>query len=187
MDKAIEEHSDTELFYLMGEDKATADRAFEELYNRLSSRIYAYCRRFLTDKEEAKDVFQETFIRFYQSAAEQRDMTNVPAFLLKIARNLCVNCKRREKKAISFEDYMVVNFENKEENDELLNLIKRALDLLPDNYREVFVLREYDGLSYNDIADVTGASLSTIKIRLYRAKQKMRKILEPYLADISDT
>ena len=60
-----------------------------------------------------------------------------------------------------------------------------SLDLLPDNYREMFVLREYDGLSYQEISDVTDIPVATIKVRLYRAKKKMRKILAPYLADLS--
>ena len=68
---------------------------------------------------------------------------------------------------------------------QLLNLIKRALDLLPAEYREAFILREYEGMSYSEIAEMIGESLSNVKIRIYRAKQKIREILAPYLADIS--
>lgn len=71
------------------------------------------------------------------------------------------------------------------DKDELLDLITRALDLLPPELREAFVLREYDGLSYAEIADVIGEPLSTVKIRIYRSKQKIREILAPYLADLS--
>lgn len=64
-----------------------------------------------------------------------------------------------------------------------MELITTALELLPEDYREAFVLREYDGLPYNEIAELTGASLATAKIRVFRAKEKLRKILEPYLRD----
>ena len=71
------------------------------------------------------------------------------------------------------------------EKTELLKLITTALELLPDDYRESFVLREYDGLSYQEIAEITNSSMATVKIRLFRAKQKIRDILAPYLADLA--
>lgn len=184
----LENSSDAELFSLLKNEDETAKKAFTILYSRYASRVYAYCRRFLGNKEEAQDVFQETFIRFYQSAKQDREMTNLPAFLLTISRNLCVNAKRKEKSMVDFESVIFPdNNETTNLNDkkELLELIKRALELLPDEYKEMFILREYDGLSYQEIADVTGNSIATVKIRIFRAKQKIREILAPYLSDLS--
>ncbi|MFA5512369.1 MAG: RNA polymerase sigma factor, partial [Candidatus Kapaibacterium sp.] len=101
MRRRFDEYSDAELFYMLCDDKRTAEGAFSELFKRHSPRIYAYCKRFIGNLEEAEDLFQETFIRFHQSASKDRVMTNVPAFLLKIARNLCVNFKKREKQSVS--------------------------------------------------------------------------------------
>jgi RNA polymerase sigma-70 factor (ECF subfamily) len=185
MKKNFDQLGDTELFYLLKSDKATSEKAFAELYARHSARLYAYCRRFLGDKDEAQDVFQETFVRFYQSGTQERLMTNVPAFLLKIARNLCVNSKRRDKNSIAFDDYMAVDDSARSDKSELLDLIKMAIDLLHPEYREIFILREYQGLSYSEIADLTEVSLATVKIRIFRAKQKIREILAPYLSDLS--
>lgn len=177
---------DIELFSMLRGSKAESEKAFSELYARHSSRVYAYCRRFLGNAEEASDVFQDTFCRFYESSKKDREMTNVPAYLLRIAGNLCKNAKRSEKPNIVLEDYMVVKHEgDRHDKDELLNLIKMSLDLLPDNYREMFILREYDGLSYQEISEVTDIPVDTVKVRLYRAKKKLRKILAPYLADLS--
>jgi RNA polymerase sigma-70 factor (ECF subfamily) len=181
----MEEYSDPELFGMLTKDKRTAELAFAELYARHSSRIYAYCRRFLGNKEEAQDVFQETFAKFYECASDDREMTNTPAFLLRIARNLCVNLKKKERSTISFEDYMAVNRDTGKDDDELLELIKMALELLRPEFREMFVLREYEGFSYGEIAEITNESLSTVKIRIYRAKQKIREILKPYMAELS--
>lgn len=181
----MQEHTDIELFALLREEKSVADAAFQELYVRLSPRIYAYCRRVLSDEEHAQDIFQDTFVRFYQSAKQEREMTNVPAFLLRIARNLCLNAKRDTKRVhVEFEEYHSVHHDDPHEKGELLSLITNALELLPDDYREVFVLREYDGLSYADIGDIVGCNESTAKIRSFRAKQKIREILAPYLADL---
>jgi len=185
MSKKIEQMEDEELFALLCQEKDTAEKAFSELYARYSPRVFAYCRRFLSNKEEAQDVFQEAFVRFYQSASENRVMTNVPGFLLRITRNLCVNEIRRNRNNVTFEEYMVTEDNDISDKDELLSLIKRALDLLSPEYREAFILREYEGLSYAEIAEMIGESLSNVKIRIYRAKQKIREILAPYLADIS--
>ena len=111
-------------------------------------------------------------------------MTNVAGFLLKIARNQCMNSVRTQKQTVSFEEYMVGTNSNRLEKDELLNLIKTALELLPPEYKDVFLLREYEGLSYQEIAEVTETPLSTIKVRIYRKKKKIREILQPYTADL---
>ena len=186
MPKSPDQYSDIELFDLLKANAAQAEMAFSELYTRHSSRIYAYCRRILGDPAEAKDVFQDTFLKFYQSAKKTPEMTNVPAYLLKIARNLCLNCIRNNKRSVSFQDYHKLSRDQPHEKTELLQLIGMALELLPQEYREAFVLREYDGLTYNEIAEVTESSLSTVKIRVYRAKQKIREVLAPYLADLEE-
>lgn len=163
-----------------------SERAFMELYRRYSGRVFAYCRRFLGNREDALDIFQETFIRFFESAKEERIMTNVPAFLLRIARNLCLNFKRQSKKMVTIEDYMLYEtYENNSSKDELVGLIKIALAELPDDYREAFILREYDGMTYNEIAEFLGISLALVKIRIFRAKQKLREILAPYISELS--
>ncbi len=185
MAKKFDEYSDTELFYILSENKENAERAFTELFNRYSSRVYAYCRRFLGDRDEAQDVFQETFIKFHQSANKDREMTNVPGFLLTIARNLCMNVKRKEKPNVTLEEYMAGDDDSLvSDKDELLELIKKALELLPDDYREAFVLREYDGLTYEEISKLTNTSLTNVKVRIHRAKLKIKDILQPYLNEL---
>jgi RNA polymerase sigma-70 factor, ECF subfamily len=186
MSKGPDQYSDIELFEQLKLTNAQAEAAFTELYTRHSSRVFAYCRRILGDPSEAQDVFQDTFLRFYQSAKKTEEMTNIPAYLLKIARNLCLNCIRNNKKSVSFEEYHKLSKDPSHEKTELLQLIMMSLELLPFDYREAFVLREYDGLSYAEIAEVVDATLSTVKIRVHRAKQKIREILAPYLVDLSE-
>ena len=186
----MESYSDIELFSFIrvgnDGDRKLSDAAFKELYNRLSPRIYAYCRRVLSDQDVAQDVFQDTFIRFYNSAQQEREMTNVPAFLLRIARNLCLNAKRDggAHHFVEFEDYHSSQRDASMDDKELLNLITKSLDHLPHDYREVFVLREYDGLSYAEIGEIVGCTEATAKIRSFRAKQKIRDVLAPYLQDL---
>jgi RNA polymerase sigma-70 factor, ECF subfamily len=178
-------YGDTDLFLLMQKKDQYHQEAFAELYSRHSPRVFAYCRRYLGSEEAANDVFQESFVRFFKSAESERVMTNVPAFLLRIARNLCVNYLRKEKRHISFEEYMTIpEVKENEDKGELLDLIKEAIASLPEKYREVFVLREYEGLSYIEIAEMTEETVANIKVRIYRAKQKLREILAPYIKEM---
>lgn len=177
---------DAELFYRLSGEKEKAETAFAELYARYGGRVYAYCLRFLGNCDDANDVYQETFIRFFKSAQQERVMTNVLGYLLKIARNLCLNYRRNKKQTIAFEEYQVSVPPRTHENAECMTLIRTALDMLPDEYRDPFVLREYEGLSYAEIADVVGASLSNVKIRIFRAKQKIREILAPYIEELNN-
>jgi len=186
MGQILENLSDEELFRILKLENEESERAFTELYNRYSPYIYAYCRRFLNNKEAAEDVFQDTFLNFHQSSKKLRNMTNAKGYILSIARNLCYNYYRTERMVVSSDDYSSVINEERTENDELLDLIKRAIELMPEEYRELFILREYDGMSYTEIAKITDSNINTVKVKLFRAKQKLRKILEPYINDLSN-
>lgn len=196
--------TDAELYALLRADKPeakpVAERAFGELYRRHAGRINAYCVRVLGSREEASDVFQETFTRFYESAQvpEKREMTNVPAYLLIIARNLCLQHKRNTrsgKTMLHFEDFDLPSAHHSShsqhhshkqlEEAELLSLITTSLELLDFDHREAFVLREYEGFSYEEIADVLKSNGATIRTRVHRAKQKLRYVLSPYLHDLN--
>lgn len=167
---------------LSGKD---AERAFTLLYDRYSSRIHAYCYRIVEDSAHAEDIFQETFIRFFQNAKAGREMRNVPGFLITIARNLCLNHKRDRKVTVAIDDYHFPTSESKNyEQKELLDLIARSLELLDYDHREAFVLREYDGLSYEEVAEIIGTTVTNAKSRAFRAKQKIKAILQPYLKDL---
>jgi RNA polymerase sigma-70 factor (ECF subfamily) len=112
-------------------------------------------------------------------------MDNMPAYLLTIARNLCINYKRNSKITMTFEDYRYYTHDTGYEEKEMLDLIARALETLDFDYREAFILRQYHGLSYKEISKITGDTLSTIKNRVWRAKEKIKKILSPYMEDMS--
>lgn len=175
--------TDGDLFALLP-DRAHRDRAFAELYRRYSPRVFAYCLRVLGDRDTANDAFQDTFTRFYNSARVDREMTNLPAYLLRIARNVCLNEKRGKTSPVDIEDVVLPTYDVPYERKELLQLIASSLELLPAQYREAFVLREYDGMAYAEIASIVGISEETARIRVFRARDKVRQILKPYLVDL---
>jgi len=186
MVRSFKNLSDIELVGILHGSKLDASEAFQVLYDRYSSIVHAYCVRVIGDEDIADDIFQETFIKFYQKVQPDMINTNIPGFLMRIARNLCLNAKRDKKNTVAIEEAeFYVNSSISYEQKELLDLITRSLDLLEDDYREAFVLREYSGLTYEEIAEVTGTSVGNAKSRVFRAKQKIKSILSPYLKEIS--
>ena len=174
-------YSDEDLFRLMGEGRRDA---FAEIYTRYRGRIYAYVLRMIGDRDRADDIFQETFTRIYRHCHEKdHDIARASSYIFTTARNRCLNAIRDRKTTTDVEDYHQIVYQPSYENAELSELVKTSLELLPDHYREAFVLREYDGLSYHEISEITGESLASVKIHIFRAKKKLREILMPYLEE----
>jgi RNA polymerase sigma-70 factor (ECF subfamily) len=189
MRRELSAHSDEALFQLMGSpNRRQAEAAFRELYARYAQRVYGYCARILGSRYDAQDVFQETFLRFWQSAQQERTMTNVPAFLLRIARNLCLNFKRDNRPVAELDEEVYASPTPSPvaevERQEFSTLLHRAMAQLPLEYREALVLREQLGLSYAEIAALVGASESAVKVRVFRAKEKLRQLLAPYIEEL---
>ena len=185
MKENYEKYNDSELFAMMHGKRKESETAFAELYSRYSQRVFSYCLRVLGDKEDAKDVFQESFISFYNSRENYRSLENVFGFLLKTTRNLCLNYKRNRKPSINIDDYKLSTNDIGYEQKELLEIIAQSLELLSIKYKEVFVLRLYHGLNYSEIAKITGSSETSVRNKVWRAKEKLKKILSPYLNEIS--
>jgi RNA polymerase sigma-70 factor (ECF subfamily) len=177
--------SDLELYEMIRGGGGDAERGFKELYRRYAPRIHAYCYKILEDKEEAEDVFQETFVKFYVGIRQERMMTNVSGFIFRIARNLSLNRIRDRAPFEPIEGIEIeVNADHSLEQNELLGLIAGAVELLDLEYREAFVLREYENMSYEEIADIVGCSVANAKSRVFRARQKIRKLLEPNIREL---
>lgn len=185
MRKKYTAYSDKELVQLLGGKEG--EFAFKELYNRYSALVHAYCLRVMNNQELAEDIFQETFIRFHKFINKDRKKTNVPGFLITIARNLCLNHKRDARPTVSMEGMeFPIQQDMSYEKKELLDLINMALELIEYEYREAFVLREYDGMPYKEIAEICGISSGNAKSRVFRAKKKLKEILAPYLKDLTE-
>jgi RNA polymerase sigma-70 factor, ECF subfamily len=181
----VDDTPDLELFRALAGDEPVAQAALTRLYRRYSQRIYTYCRKITSDNHVAEDLLQETFVKLYDSGRQARPVENVPAYLMTIARNLCLSHRARShRQFVPVEDFHLTTRDVPYEQKELLDLIQASLELLPDDYREAFVLREYNGLTYSEIADVIGQSIDVVKVRIFRAKKRLREILAPYLEDL---
>jgi RNA polymerase sigma-70 factor, ECF subfamily len=181
----VKHRSDAELYALLGAEARLRNDAFAEIYERHAHRVFLYCRKFIGEQAQADDIFQETFLLFVRSFEPDRAITNLPAYLLRIARNLCLRYRRdANQRLVSIEGLEIGHVERPMEEEELARLVTSTLDLLPEEQREAFVLQAYSGLSYIEIAEVTGVPVSTVRNRVVRAKHKVREIVSRYYTDV---
>jgi len=167
---------------------------FSEIYDRHSPKIFNFCLRKLNDnRDKASDILQETFISLYNNLKMRSNICSLCNYLLGTARNLCLNYINREQnRTISLdENTNSLQIENyfedicaKIESDDLFAFVLKALHILPDEQREVFELREFTGMKYDEIANVCDIPVSTAKDRAYSAHNKIRKFLSPLIDDL---
>ncbi len=178
--------------------KAGEDAAFEELVRTYSTRLLSVSRRILGSPEEAKDVVQETFLAAFQSLERFRGESSLGTWLSRIAVNQCLMKlrSRRRKPEQSIEDLLPtflpdghqvresalweVSISNEVERNEVHSLVRRAIDRLPASYRTVLLLRDIEELSTEEVAGMLGVTSNTVKVRLHRARQALRTLLEPH-------
>ncbi len=162
-------------------------RLFNELYTQYEKRVFAYCVYVTGDKDQASDVFQEVFIKAYKSLHTVRESEKSANWLFRIARNECLNSlkvsQRNERRNIDIEDTYEsdqLSSPPAEYTDEY-DLLKWALTQITEEQRDALLLAEFEGFSLKEVADMTGATVSNVKVRIHRAKMKLQRILQPIL------
>ncbi len=166
------------------------DFAFVSLYNRYKGPIYTYCVRMLLDREAAQDAMQETFLRIYENRKRLLNTASFRAWLFTVARNQCLNHLRTAKRRVRLDERMAARLEapgsGPLEKWEQIALVTHFLGLLKPEYREVIVLREFQNMSYAEIAAVTRSTMSAVKSRLFKARRKLAQSMEPLIQHESE-
>jgi RNA polymerase sigma-70 factor (ECF subfamily) len=164
--------------------------AFGELVRRHQQPVFNFCVRFLKNAEDAEDIAQETFVQAYRSIKRFRPKAKFSTWLFTIARNLSLNLIRDEKRG---KRYMVsVDDEESGVNlssdaarrpdreasfRETSDLVRNAVDRLSPDHKMMVVLRDLEGLSYEEVAEVLGCRVGTVKSRLSRARSHLKEII----------
>ena len=169
---------------------------FETLMHKYYKRVFNFIYRFVSDRETAEDLTQETFLRVYRAARTYAPQAKFQTWLLTIARNLSLNDLRRRKvKMVSLQEEILttrgqvprqVEDKGRGPHEQLLaeerqEFVRRAISALPVHQRAAVSLRRYDDLSYEEISQVLGCSVAAVKSLLNRAKENLRQQLESVL------
>lgn len=166
--------------------------AFAKLVQKYQSRVLTLATRILDNRSEAEDVAQDIFVKVFQSLHEFRGASRFSTWLYRITVNHCLNYIRRRTRqqqtlvAAEPEEWMqespTSNPHRTLEQKERWALVQAKLQVLSPEYRTILLLRDFEGLSYEEIADVLQLESGTVKSRLHRARTELKALLEPYLA-----
>ena len=168
------------------------EAAFEELVRRYQRPIASYVYRMVGDYDAALDLTQEVFIKVYNSLSRYRSEFKFSTWIYKIAHNTAIDHLRRHtvrdqimtadgvgpRSEIAIESRRLTPEQESEREERRLE-IESVVQSLPAAYRELIVLRHSHDLSYDEIAEVAGLPLGTVKNRLFRAREAMRDLLVP--------
>ena len=169
---------------LLAELQRGSQRAFAEVYQEFSEGVFAYCLKILADRQVAQDVVQETFLKVQQHAHTIEKSQSFRSWIFRIARNEALMQLRKKRANGSVENGSVWDEETPYQQavaTERAEAVNRTLDSLKREYREVLVLSVYEGMSYAEIANVTGATESSVKSRIFKARKAMIERLKGYL------
>jgi RNA polymerase sigma-70 factor (ECF subfamily) len=174
------------------------ESGYEQLLNRYRQGIYNLAYRMLGNAEDANDAAQETFVKAFMALDKYDPRFKFSSWLYRIGSNLCVDHLRKRK------GYTVSLEENEEEGQDLKSrlpdrnldpsdsvhmsereaIMKRAIDQLDPRYKAVILLRHDRDLSYEEISSILGLPVGTVKVRVHRARQRLRDLLTPYMDDL---
>jgi RNA polymerase sigma-70 factor (ECF subfamily) len=165
--------------------------AYGRIVSRYRGRLFNFVLRFVGDRETAEDIVQETFLRAFRKRKEYRAIANFSTWLFTIAGNLAKSELRRRKRwrlfSLHRDDDSDTGIELPDESfrpdrvaeSSLADVqIQDAILALPENYRQVILLRDVEGMSYQEIAEIVKCPVGTVKSRVNRARLKLQQKLK---------
>lgn len=172
--------------------KAGDISAFEEILLRHQDKIYNLCRRMLGDAHDAEDAAQDVFLKAYQNLNKFEPEASLHTWLYRIAVNTCIDYRRNpffeslfksSREGDEFVEDRPVDSPSPErlyESKQISKAIQLALGRLSPKLRIVIILREIECLSYEEIAEVLDISIGTVKSRISRAREELKKLLKKF-------
>jgi len=158
--------------------------AYSLLVDRYKTMVYNVAYRMVGDEDTAKDLAQESFISAYSGLARFRFGSKFSTWLYSIALNRCRDHLRLTKETVSTDEITDiipdrgVSPERAAATGQDKDLLQRAMETLPADYREVLVLKHIEELDYQEISAITGTGIAALKVRAHRGREMLRKVLE---------
>ena len=176
---------------------------FKSLVRRHQNRVYSAAFRILGNAEEAEEVVQDTFVKVHQNLGKFRNESSFSSWMFRISHNLCMDMLRSKQRR----GFQFIHFESQAQEDpdisptainqlpddmpnpaqqmdaqEQEQIIAQSIQQLPDTQKTVLVLHDVEGFSYQEISEITGMNLGTVRSRLHYGRLKLRDILSPYFS-----
>ena len=161
------------------------NRDFTLLYQKYKEPIFSYIYYLSRDYTEAEEICQDVFLKVYLNIAKFEGRSSFKTWIYCIAKNTFLEFKRKTKKEILIEEFHTiensfnVNIDTPEDHVlqiESQDLIKKVLARMNDKYRNFIILRDIQELSYQEISEITGIKLNTVKVNIYRARREFQSV-----------
>ena len=179
--------------------KAGDHSAFHHLINKYQRQVYSHCLRMVNDEEESYDLSQEIFLRVYKNIHNYQHNYSFYTWLYRITVNCCIDYLRKRKRqpfSVSLSQGIPGDsWESGKEQEhpdekyvpeksaltrELNDILNEAIDQLSDKLKVIIILKEIEGFSYDEIAEILECSRGTVKSRLFRARERLKILLGPH-------
>jgi RNA polymerase sigma-70 factor (ECF subfamily) len=154
---------------------------FNDLVRNISRKLYGYAYRILRDQTAAEDTVQEVFIRLWKMNAKLDEYKSVEALALTMTKNYCIDQLRKNKQYESGNNPDTSFLKTQEptpheemEKNEIASILNKIIERLPETYRELIKLRDIEGLSYEEIADIKGENINKLRVNISRARKLIR-------------
>ena len=192
--KRYDKYKDSELLKIVQRKANGYENAFNELYDRYSIKLYNHCRFISFSDTDAEEIFQQTWVKFYEATIEYRAIKNIQGYIYHTSNNIYKNYIRDKKSTVSLNEEGILiadteffaDLQKSLEQTELYDLIKQTVNDLEDKYRIVYIMNKFEGFSCQEIAETLEISYENAKKRLKRANDKLMRLLEPYINELSD-
>ena len=187
-EKRVEDHED--IYTLVEKIKKGEREAFMTVTRLYQKKVFLLAFSFFRNREDALDIVQETFLRFYQKVKMFKRGKNFQNWLLQIAKNLCIDYYRKNyskgQERLIRKPFDEINLPIQNEHDphlssDIKQIFSVCLKELAERQRMIFVMKHYNQLTYSEIAQILDISLGTAKSLHFKAVQNLRGLMAPYL------
>ncbi|MBI3993614.1 MAG: sigma-70 family RNA polymerase sigma factor [Candidatus Lambdaproteobacteria bacterium] len=189
-------------FELIAAFKAGDKLAFQALVQKYESRVYNLCLRMVNDEVESQDLTQEVFLKVYRSILRYQHTYSFYTWVYRITVNCCIDYMRRRKRhahtvSLTSSSNADGNEQGKDqdvpdsthvpqatmEKNELREILNNAIAQLSEKLQSIIILKEIEGFTYEEIAEILNCSRGTVKSRLFRARERLKELLSPYVEE----
>lgn len=158
------------------------EKEFNHTILPLAGNVYSFALHMIGNPDDAADTTQDVMIKLWDRRKELRHISNPKAWALKITRNLCLDWLKKQKPTYDNEQVMRnggydLDLLRQIEAQDVARAVRQIIDTLPDNQREVMILREIEEMEFDEIAQITGLGLNNIRVLLSRGRARVKEIL----------
>ncbi len=160
------------------------ETAFSELFREYYQPLYRFAGRFISDSQTSENVVQDIFVKMWTERSGIEIKSNLKSYLFSAVRNQCLNVLNRENRVFPIDEAVSADADESNnpaedmEKTEQYSEVAKAVESLPEQCRRIYLMKRYDGMSYNEIAEALGISVNTVKTQIKRALKLLTEKLQ---------